>query len=78
MPTEYALKLIKYRENKFTHEAEKDIHENDSSHLQDSYNAACSLVDKYGWYEVKCVKNNEIRSIDDIHREIYSEIKNYI
>ncbi len=49
MPTEYAIELMKNRENKFTHTQAKDIHESDSSHLQDSYNAACSLVDKYYW-----------------------------
>lgn len=78
MPTDYAEKLIANRENKFTHEAQKDIHERDKSHLLDSYNAACSLVNKYDWYEVKCIKDGEIRSIDDIHEEIYTEIKKYI
>ena len=78
MPTEYALKLMENRENKFTHDQAKDIHESDSSHLQDSYNAACSLVHKYDWYEVKCVKNGEIRTIDDIHEEIYNEVKKFI
>lgn len=78
MPTDYAEKLIANRENKFTHEAQKDIHERDKSHLIDSYNAACSLVDKYDWYEVKCVKDGEVRPIDDIHEEIYREIKKYL
>ena len=78
MPTDYAIKLIKDRENKFTHQAQKDIHERDKNHLLNSYNAACSLVDTYDWHEVKCVKNDEIRTIDDIHEEIYNEIKKYI
>ena len=78
MPTKYAKELIKARENKFTHEQAKDIHEKDSNHLRDSYNAACSLVDKYDWYEVKCVKDNKIRTIEDIHEEIYNEIKKHI
>lgn len=78
MPVEFALNLIKDRENKFTHGTQKDIHERDSSHLIDSYNAACSLVDKYNWYEVKCVKDNQIRSIEDIHEEIYNEVEKYI
>jgi len=78
MPTDYALKLIKDRENKFTHQAQKDIHERDENHLLNSYNAACSLVDTYDWHEVKCVKNEEIRTIDDIHEEIYNEIKKHI
>ena len=75
MPTEYAIKLMESRENKFTHEAQKDIHERDKSHLEDSYNAACSLVNKYDWHEVKCVKDKSIRTIEDIHEEIYNEFK---
>lgn len=78
MPPDYAEELMKNRENKFTHESKKDIHESDKSHLIDAYNAACDLVDKYDWYEVKCVKNGQIRTIDDIHEEIYNEIKRYI
>ena len=78
MPVEKSLELIKNRENKFTHQTQKDIHERDKNHLLDSYNAACSLVDKYDWYEVKCVKDGKIRTIDDIHNEIYSEFKKYI
>ena len=78
MPTEYAQKLMANRENKITHEMKKDIHESDSSHLIDSYNAACSLVPQYDWYEVKCVKNDEIRSIEDIHEEIYEEVKKFL
>lgn len=78
MPTEYAIKLMENRENKITHEKQKDIHERDESHLKDAYEAACSLVDKYDWYEVKCVKNDEIRSIEDIHEEIYNELIKYL
>lgn len=78
MPPDYAEELMKNRENKFTHESKKDIHESDKNHLIDAYNAACDLVDKYDWYEVKCVKNGQIRTIDDIHEEIYNEIKKYI
>lgn len=78
MPTEYAIKLIENRENKITHEQKKDIHERDSEHLKDAYEAACGLVDKYDWYEVKCVIDGNIRSIEDIHEEIYNEIIKYI
>ena len=78
MPIKYSTKLMELRENKFTHDSKKDIHENDVSYLQDSYNAACSLVNKYDWYEVKCIANNEIRAIDDIQEEIFNEIKKYL
>ena len=78
MPPEYAFKLMENRKNKFTHEDKKDIHESDKNHIIDSYNAACSLVDKYNWYEVKCVKEDKLRTIEDIHEEIYKEIKKHI
>ena len=78
MPVEKSLELIKKRENKFTHESKKDIHERDKDHLKDAYNAACDVAKKYNWYEIKCVKDGEIRSIEDIHEEIYNEIKKHI
>ena len=56
----------------------KDIHESDKNHLIDAYNAACDVAKDYNWYEIHCVKNNEIRTIEDIHEEIYKEIKKHI
>lgn len=78
MPTEYAIKLMENRKNKITNEDKKDIHEKSKEHLQDAYKEACKLAKKYNWYEVNCIKDNNIRSIDDIHEEIYKEIKKYI
>ncbi|MBQ9659032.1 MAG: thymidylate kinase [Clostridia bacterium] len=78
MPTEYAIKLMENRENKITHESKKDIHESNEQHLKDAYEAACSLVKEYDWYEVKCVKDEKIRTIEDIHEEIYAEVKKYL
>lgn len=78
MPPEYAFELMEHRENKFTHDTKKDIHESDKSHIIDSYEAACYVAKKYNWYEVTCVKENTIRSIEDIHEEIYQEIKKYL
>ena len=75
MPPEKVKELIKNRENKFTHNNKKDIHERDEKHLQDAYNAACSLVEKYNWNEIKCVRNNEIRTREDIHNEIFNIVQ---
>ena len=74
MPTEYALRLIENRENKFTKEKEKDIHERDTQHLIDSYNAACEVAKEYNWCEIQCVKNNKLRTIEEIGEELYSYI----
>ena len=78
MPVEKSIELMKNRENKFTHQEKKDIHERDVNHLKDAYEAACDVSKKYNWYEIKCVKNNEIRTIEDIHKEIYNEVKKHI
>lgn len=78
MPPEKALELIKDRENKFTHEEKKDIHERDKNHIVDSFNAACEVANEYNWYTVECVKNGNIRSIEDIGEEIYKQIKKHL
>lgn len=78
MPVEKSLELIESRENKFTHSQEKDIHESDKNHLIDSYNAACDVAKDYNWYEIKCIKDGNLRTIEDIHEEIYQEIKNHL
>lgn len=78
MPTEYAIKLMKNRKNKFTNEEKKDIHERNLEHLKDAYNEALKVSKKYNWYEIKCIKDNRIRTIDDIHEELFKEIKKFL
>lgn len=74
MPPEYAFELMKNRENKFTHQAQKDIHERDNNHIIDSYNAACEVAQKYNWVKISCVNDKKIRTIEDIHEDIFKEI----
>ena len=74
MPPEYAFELMKNRENKFTHQAQKDIHERDKNHIIDSYNAACEVAQKYNWVKISCVNDKKIRTIEDIHEDIFKEI----
>lgn len=78
MPVEKSIELMKNRENKFTHNQAKDIHESDTHHLIDAYNAACDVAKDYNWYEIKCIKDGTLRTIEDIHEEIYEEVKKHI
>lgn len=78
MPPENALALMKDRENKFTHTTTKDIHERDAGHITDSFHAACDVASKYNWKTIECVKEGKLRTIEDIHSEIYEELKNHI
>ncbi|WKY44492.1 thymidylate kinase [Eubacteriaceae bacterium ES2] len=70
IPPEINQQLIKNRKNKITGETQKDIHENSSQHLIDAYKSALELIADYDWTEIKCVKNESLRSIDDIQAEI--------
>ena len=74
IPPHVSEKLIKERENKFSHEKQKDIHESDKTHLQHAYDNACYLINKYNWDEINCTNNDVLRTIDDIHEEIYKKV----
>ncbi len=78
MPPEYALKLIENRKNKFSGEEKKDIHERDSEYLKESYEAACELAKDYNWCEIKCVKNDEVRTREEIGEEIFNIVKDIL
>ena len=75
MPIKKSMELMKNRENKFSHTSTKDIHERNKDHLEDSHKAACYVAKKYDWCEINCVKDDEIRTIEDIHEEIYNTVK---
>ena len=72
MPIEYSKKLIEYRDNKITGNEEKDIHEKNIQYLKDSYNISKELANKYGWKNINCINNGKIKTVDEIHNEIYS------
>lgn len=69
MPFEYSIKLKKER-NINKSGTEKDIQELDENHLKKAYNLAKYVSKKYNWIEVSCVKNNQIKSIQEIGNEI--------
>jgi dTMP kinase len=75
IPPEINQELIKNRNNKITGKQQKDIHESSPEHLRDSYHSALALVAEYGWTEINCVQNNQLRSIESIHEEIWECIK---
>lgn len=72
MPPEYGRKLMEGRDNKFSGNAELDIHESDFSYLTKSYENAKYVSQKFCWKHVLCVKHGKIRTIEDIQNEIRS------
>lgn len=71
MPPKISMKLMENRDNKFTGEKEKDIHEKDREYLEKTYKNAYELARKYNWIIIDCIENDKLKSIDEIHNEIY-------
>lgn len=71
-------RLMKDRANKFTGKDEKDIHESNLEYLQKSYKNSLEIAEKYGWNKITCNDSDNLKSIEEIHNEIYNEIKAYI
>lgn len=65
----------------FTKELEKnreflDEYEKNPEHLQKAERAYIELAQLYNWDTIECIKENKLRSIEDIHEEIYNTIIN--
>ena len=56
-------------------ESKKDIHEGDLEYLKRSQKAAAYCAEKLGWKTVECVRDGQMRSIEDIHSEIMTLFK---
>lgn len=78
MPVSWGIKLMAERANKITGQSKKDIHESDEKYLNDSYKNAIYVAEKFGWERVVCASDSGVRSVEDIHEEIYSKIKDII
>ena len=52
-----------------------DIHERDLEFMKKVYESAMFIADYLSWDKIKCNKDNDMRSIDDIHEEIYKIVK---
>lgn len=75
MPPEYARMLMANRMNKITGEAEKDIHEKNTTYLGKAYENAVGVCKHLGWHRICCAKDGAVRQIADIHGEIRDFLK---
>lgn len=72
VPPEVSEKMIQHRCDETG--AEKDIHEKNKKHLENSYRAALYSAEKLGWIKIDCSINGEMRDREDIHREIIEKL----
>ena len=72
VPTEYTEKLMRTREASTGTTA--DIHEKDLAYLATCRAMGREAAAYYGWTVISCVRDGAMRSIEDIHEEIYQHI----
>lgn len=73
-----AIEMMKNRDNKFSNEKQKDIHEINKDHLEDSYNNALYLVEKYNWEVIDCSTKNGIKTPEEINQILYDKFIPYL
>lgn len=76
VPPHISQKMIQHRCDETG--AEKDIHENNKKHLENSYRAALYSAKKLGWIKIDCNEGEEMRSREDIQKEIIEKVKHLI
>lgn len=79
MPTDVALELRKHRGEKTGEKA--DGHESNIPHLRRSEFAYLELADRLGWNTINSAPDgtiNSLRSMEDIHEEVYDIAKGII
>jgi len=69
VPTDFTERMMRRREAD-THTS-ADIHEKDLEYLATCRRTGKAAAEYYGWNVIRCVKDGAMRSIDDIHEEIY-------
>lgn len=69
VPTELTEAMMRCRERD-TH-TQADIHERDMAYLRTCGAMGQEAAAYYGWQVVRCARNGRMRSIEDIHEEIY-------
>ncbi len=72
MPTDFTEQLLRSREEKTNTSA--DIHEKDMAYLATCRESGRAAAAYYGWTVINCVKDGSMRTIEDIHQEIYGHV----
>lgn len=56
----------------------RDIHEENEEHMSKAYKNGKYVTEKYNWQVITCANNTGMRTMDDIHNEIYNNVINMI
>lgn len=73
VPTDFTETMMRRREQDTNTHA--DIHEQDLAYLAACRQSGKAAAEFYGWQVIQCVKDGAMRSIEDIHEEIYRLVR---
>ena len=73
VPTAFTEQLMRHREQETNTKA--DIHEQNTQYLATCRETGRTAANFYGWNVIQCVQDGNMRSIEDIHQEIYGLVK---
>ena len=73
VPTDFSEKMMRKREQDTNTKA--DIHEQNLDYLATCREMGRAAAQYYGWRVIECVKDGQMRSIEDIHEEIYRLVR---
>lgn len=74
VPTDFTEKMLRGREQATNTQA--DIHEKDMAYLATCRETGRAAAAHYGWQVIQCVKDGAMRTMEDIHQEIYAAVQN--
>ena len=72
VPTDFTEKMLRHRESETNTHA--DIHEQDTQYLATCRRMGRAAAEHYGWTVIRCVRDGAMRSMEDIHEEIYRHV----
>lgn len=55
-----------------------DIHEKDLEFMKNVSDTSISIANKFNWSFVECIQDNQMRSIEEIHEDVYKLVKRKI
>ena len=73
VPVETAVGQLRRREGATN--TKGDIHESDTGYLRKCHECAAAASEYFGWTKINCTRDGTMRSVEDIHEEIYNLLK---
>lgn len=77
MPPLYS-KMLREERAKTLGQQIPDIHERDEQYLENCYINYCAIADKYHWRKIPCIHHKRLKTVDEIHEEVYQSVQNIL